>query len=103
MVESLPAKIFPKTMSRVSDLTRGTTVYPEPFSGAGEPIVQMKDVIIKYGDKKVMGGWKQEIDGEIRAGLDWTVRKGERWGVFGPNGAYSLSVTFTVIVGLICG
>ena len=94
MAESLPAKIFPKTISPVSDLSKGTTVYPEPYNGAGEPIVQMKDVIIKYGDKKVMGGWKQETNGEIRAGLDWTVRKGERWGVFGPNGACRHSVKF---------
>ena len=103
MVESLPDQIFPKSTSPVGDLVKGTTVYPKSFNGAGEPIVQMKNVIIKYGDKKVMGGWKQEINGEIRAGLDWTIRKGERWGVFGPNGACSPSVTFAVTVGLICG
>ncbi|KAG7005040.1 ABC transporter ATP-binding protein modF [Physcia stellaris] len=97
MAESLPAKIFPQTISPVSDLIKGTTVYPEPYNGLGEPIVQMKDVIIKYGDKKVMGGWKQEINGEIRAGLDWTVRKGERWGVFGPNGSGK-----TTLISLIC-
>ena len=93
MVESLPDKIFPKSTSLVGDLVRGTTVYAEPLNGAGEPIVQMKNVIIKYGDKKIMGGWKQGINGEIRAGLDWTVRKGERWGVFGPNGACRFGVT----------
>lgn len=86
MVESFLPKISLKTTRPVNDLAKGTVVDSELFKGAGEPVVQMKNVVIKYGDKQIMGGWNQEIDGGIRAGLDWTVRKGERWGVFGPNG-----------------
>lgn len=56
---------------------------------SGEPVVQMKDVIIKYGEKQILGGWAEIYKGETRAGLHWTVRKGERWGVFGPNGMYN--------------
>ena len=52
----------------------------------GETLVEMHDVCVKYGDKLALGGWKQEIDGTPREGLWWTVRRGERWGVFGPNG-----------------
>lgn len=52
----------------------------------GEPIIRMQDVVVRYGDKTVLGNWQETIDGEIRHGLQWTVRRGERWGVFGPNG-----------------
>lgn len=53
-----------------------------------EPLVEMQDVCIRYGDKEVLGGWKQEIEGQTKKGLSWIVRRGERWGVFGPNGMY---------------
>ena len=46
----------------------------------------MHDVCVKYGDKPALGGWREEVDGEAWEGLRWTVRRGERWGVFGPNG-----------------
>ena len=52
----------------------------------GEVLVEMRDVCVKYGDKPALGGWCQEIDGHTREGLWWTVRRGQRWGVFGPNG-----------------
>ncbi|KAL8812501.1 MAG: hypothetical protein Q9223_007276 [Gallowayella weberi] len=52
----------------------------------GQPIVEMRDVCVKYGDKVVLGNWQEDIDGEQRQGLQWTVRRGERWGIFGPNG-----------------
>ena len=45
----------------------------------GESLVEMSGCVVKYGDKTVLGGWK--------GGLYWTVRQGERWGVFGPNGS----------------
>ena len=54
----------------------------------GEVIVEMENVIVKYGEKQVLGGWKQHVDGHIKEGLWWTVRRGERWGIFGPNGSF---------------
>lgn len=48
-----------------------------------EALVVMEDVKIKYGNKQILGGWKDQ-----RSGLWWTIRRGERWGVFGPNGKY---------------
>lgn len=51
-----------------------------------DPLVQMEAINIKYGGKQVLGGWKEDANGEIRSGLWWTVRRGERWGIFGPNG-----------------
>ncbi|KAK3324779.1 P-loop containing nucleoside triphosphate hydrolase protein [Cercophora scortea] len=59
----------------------------------GEPLVEMEGCKVKYGDKVVLGNW---TDGSVE-GLQWTVRRGERWGVFGPNGSGK-----TTIVSLLC-
>ncbi|KAI8959232.1 P-loop containing nucleoside triphosphate hydrolase protein [Daldinia sp. FL1419] len=63
----------------------------------GEPLVEMDGCKVQYRGKVALGNWKQQIDGEEREGLIWTVRRGERWGVFGPNGSGK-----TTIVSLIC-
>lgn len=52
----------------------------------GEPLVEMENIQIKYHGKRVLGGWTEFVDGREREGLWWTVRRGERWGIFGPNG-----------------
>lgn len=52
-----------------------------------ESLIVMEDVNIKYGRKQILGGWN-----DIGSGLCWTIRRGERWGVFGPNGKIHLSV-----------
>lgn len=54
-----------------------------------EPLVEMKGVNIRYGTRQILGGWNQKRNGQERDGLWWTVRRGERWGVFGPNGRLS--------------
>lgn len=51
-----------------------------------EPLVEMENIQIKYHGKPVLGGWTEFVDGREREGLWWTVRRGERWGIFGPNG-----------------
>ncbi|KAL8732477.1 MAG: hypothetical protein Q9166_002691 [cf. Caloplaca sp. 2 TL-2023] len=63
----------------------------------GEPLVEMRDVCVKYGDKTVLGNWQETINGEQGQGLRWTVRRGERWGIFGPNGSGK-----TTLLSLIC-
>ena len=55
-------------------------------AGATQPVLEMENVQVRYGDKQVLGGWVEEVDGQPRQGLWWTVRRGQRWGVFGPNG-----------------
>lgn len=62
----------------------------------GEALVEMHDVCVKYGDKPALGGWCQEVDGHTREGLWWTVRRGERWGVFGPNGKALTAISYNV-------
>ncbi|KAJ6790393.1 hypothetical protein PWT90_07774 [Aphanocladium album] len=56
-------------------------------TSTAEPLVEMGGCKISYKDKVVLGNWSQEIDGMKKDGLVWTVRRGERWGVFGPNGS----------------
>ncbi|KAJ2979130.1 hypothetical protein NQ176_g3437 [Zarea fungicola] len=52
-----------------------------------EPLVEMDGCKINYNGKVVLGNWSQSFDGQEKEGLVWTVRRGERWGVFGPNGS----------------
>jgi ABC-type molybdenum transport system ATPase subunit/photorepair protein PhrA len=63
----------------------------------GEPLVEMESCQVRYGDKIVLGNWAVEENGESVKGLSWTVRRGDRWGVFGPNGSGK-----TTIVSLLC-
>lgn len=51
-----------------------------------EPLIEMENIQIKYREKQVLGGWTELADGRAREGLWWTVKRGERWGIFGPNG-----------------
>ena len=50
----------------------------------GEPLVQMEGVKVAYGDKPILGNWTNSDGSE---GLNWTVHRGDRWGIFGPNGS----------------
>jgi hypothetical protein len=72
----------------------GYTPVTFPRHPPGEPLIEMNGVKVQYGDKAVLGDWKQEHEGTERKGLWWTVSRGQRWGVFGPNGKSStLSMT----------
>ncbi|KAK4202794.1 putative ABC transporter [Triangularia verruculosa] len=55
----------------------------------GDPLVEIKGCMVRYGNKIALGNWE--------GGLHWTVRRGQRWGVFGPNGSGK-----TTIVALLC-
>ncbi|KAF3767538.1 hypothetical protein M406DRAFT_61405 [Cryphonectria parasitica EP155] len=63
----------------------------------GEPMVEMEGCQVRYGNKVALGNWTEEKGGQPVKGLSWTVRRGERWGVFGPNGSGK-----TTIVSLLC-
>ena len=51
-----------------------------------EKMVEMMGVQVRYGEKVVLGNWKYGVQNKRKHGLWWTVRRGERWGLFGPNG-----------------
>lgn len=75
----------------------GVPVEAEAVRRLGEPLVEMQGCQVRYGDKIALGNWSEQRDGEEERGLYWTVRRGERWGVFGPNGSGK-----TTIVSLLC-
>lgn len=62
-----------------------------------EALVEMDGCQVKYGSKIALGNWTQETETGPKQGLIWTVKRGERWGVFGPNGSGK-----TTVVSLLC-
>ncbi|KAJ3944535.1 uncharacterized protein N0V96_006070 [Colletotrichum fioriniae] len=63
----------------------------------GEPLIEMDGCQVRYGNKIALGNWSQDTPSGPKDGLIWTVRRGERWGVFGPNGSGK-----TTVVSLLC-
>lgn len=69
----------------------------EPMNPNAEPLVEMDGCRVQYQGKVALGNWTQKTTDGSKDGLIWTVRRGERWGVFGPNGSGK-----TTIVSLLC-
>ncbi|KAL9585477.1 MAG: hypothetical protein Q9212_001510 [Teloschistes hypoglaucus] len=89
--EPQPAKAF-RNREGIPLLTQGL---PPPL---GEPIVEMENIQVKYGGKIALGNWSQtHPEGSTSHGLNWTVHRNSRWGVFGPNGSGK-----TTLLSLIC-
>ena len=72
------------TRDLISDLyqRKGTGSNPPPTDrkigtmiDAGDILVEMKNVTVRYGENAVLNG------------LDWVIRKGENWAIVGPNGS----------------
>ena len=60
----------------------------KPSSRTGNNVIEMEAVLVEYGGRKVFD-WKQSSAGKSKAGLWWTVKEGERWALFGPNGMWT--------------
>lgn len=58
-----------------------------PALPPGEPLVEMQGVKVAYGDRVVLGDWKQPINNSEKEGLWWSLHRGQRCGIFGPNGS----------------
>lgn len=68
---------FPFVVSRRSFAANEVTDIPseQPAQGNTEPVVELRDVTIRYGNKTIIDK------------LNWTIRKGERWALTGRNGS----------------
>ena len=76
----------------------------------GEPMIEMSGVNVRYGKTTVLGNWDKQYEMHLqprrfhtaqhspelinfedtnqpRAGLHWTVCRGQRWCIVGPNGS----------------
>jgi ABC-type molybdenum transport system ATPase subunit/photorepair protein PhrA len=85
-----PEEKWSHSKSLVSMSRDGYKEFDEPLEENKipmEPLVEMEGVRIKYGPSAVLGDWQQDVDGTQKDGLWWTVRRGERWGIFGANGS----------------
>ncbi|RMX88468.1 hypothetical protein D0869_01607 [Hortaea werneckii] len=58
-----------------------------PGQRGGDALVQMQGVKVAYGDKVVLGDWEQQLGTESHPGLWWSLHRGQRAGIFGPNGS----------------
>lgn len=58
-----------------------------PGPPKGEAVVQMQGVKVSYGTKTVLGDWEQNVGSERTSGLWWSLHRGQRCGIFGPNGS----------------
>jgi molybdate transport system ATP-binding protein len=61
--------------SQVSHQKIDATGNPASSGGGGEAILELKHVTVKYGEKFILND------------LNWTVNRGERWGLIGANGS----------------
>lgn len=68
-------------------LSRDGFPQDSPPQSSGEALVEMNGVKVAYGDKVVLGDWQQDVDGQQRPGLWWSLHRGQRCGIFGPNGS----------------
>lgn len=71
----------------VSQVSRDGFLRDAPALQPGEPLIEMKGVKVAYGDRVVLGDWQQPDGGDQREGLWWSLHRGQRYGIFGPNGS----------------
>ncbi|KAK4895379.1 hypothetical protein LTR27_006443 [Elasticomyces elasticus] len=53
----------------------------------GEALVEMRGVRVAYGSKVVLGDWQQEVGNDQKSGLWWSLHRGQRCAILGPNGS----------------
>lgn len=77
----------------------------------GDPVLEMNGVEVRYGGKAILGDWNEQFElrlpkngepvlagfkdtHEMRRGLYWSVHRGQRWAVIGPNGMLKTETKF---------
>lgn len=92
LLPTQPLAEIGQVVSKPEDVTQNhdsvsKTTAPDPTNSLADVLVDMDGCQIRYGDKIALGNWSQTVNGKEKLGLIWKVRRGERWGVFGPNGS----------------
>ncbi|KJZ79851.1 hypothetical protein HIM_00565 [Hirsutella minnesotensis 3608] len=83
-----PLRTAVPSFTAAAEAAPAKTAAPPPRNSSdAEPLVEFDGCRVRYGDKTVLGSWSQQTPQGAKDGLVWTVRRGERWGVFGPNGS----------------
>ncbi|OQO09573.1 hypothetical protein B0A48_04975 [Cryoendolithus antarcticus] len=73
------------TPSTAQQLSRDGLSQQLPSPPPGEAVIEMTGVRVSYGSKTVLGDWhKPEFPSP---GLHWSLHRGQRAGIFGPNGS----------------
>ena len=71
--------------SNTQQLSRDGFPKHSPPLSKGAPLVELAGVRVSYGPKTVLGDWQQPS--QPLPGLYWTLHRGQRCGIFGPNGS----------------
>lgn len=71
--------------SAVAKLSRDGFPKHSPPLPRGEALVELNGVRVSYGPKTVLGDWQQAD--KSSPGLWWSLHRGQRCGIFGPNGS----------------
>lgn len=99
VVRGSKATVLPTALRSAAGLQSSTPVSPDvlsrdgfpqksPALDPGEPVVEMEGVRVSYGTRTVLGDWTQKHHASTpQSGLHWTAHRGQRWGIFGPNGS----------------
>eukprot|EP00026_Physarum_polycephalum_P005366 Phypoly_transcript_05398.p1 GENE.Phypoly_transcript_05398~~Phypoly_transcript_05398.p1 ORF type:complete len:328 (+),score=65.33 Phypoly_transcript_05398:978-1961(+) len=58
---------------------------PTPTTPAGPPVVELRNVQVKYGEKQILDN------------VNWTVREGEKWVLLGPNGSGKTTILSLIV------
>lgn len=75
----------PDASSNAQQLSRDDFPRHSPPLPKGEPLVELNGVRVSYGPKTVLGDWQQPD--KTHPGLWWSLHRGQRCGIFGPNGS----------------
>jgi ABC-type molybdenum transport system ATPase subunit/photorepair protein PhrA len=79
--------IADSSSSETTKLSRDGFPQQAPALTPGEVVIAMNGVKVSYGTKTALGDWKQDVDGQDQSGLWWSLRRGQRAGIFGANGS----------------
>lgn len=71
----------PSSSSSSPSTSSATSATSSSPSFLPEPLIEMKDVTIAYYSKVVLSNF------------NWTIRRSEKWGLFGPNGSGKTTLT----------